>query len=214
MYFSKKTDEDDDPDRDTLECDTPGVPTDSSNLVIKALDKFREKTGVDTYFRIRLEKKIPHQAGLGGGSGNAATALWAANVLSDRPCTTQELAEFGAEFGSDISFFLSNGTAYCTGRGEKLEELPRLAPNTLYIVKPKEGLSTAEVFKNLDLTQCSERDPRELLEKMQKGVIFADFVNDLEAPSFKLNPRLGELKEKLYEEGFNVSCAIPFSLVI
>lgn len=205
LYFSRKTDEDEDPDLDTLECDTPGVPTDSSNLVIQALDKFREKTGIVTRFRIRLEKKIPHEAGLGGGSGNAATALWAANVLSDRPCSTNELAEFGAEFGSDISFFLSSGTAYCTGRGEILEELPRLSPQTLYIIKPKEGLSTAAVFKNLDTTNCSTRDPRELLEKMQKGVIFADFVNDLEVPSFKINPRLGELKEKLYEEGFNVS---------
>lgn len=198
---------------DSLECDTPGVPTDGSNLVIKALDKFRERTGVDTRFRIRLEKKIPHQAGLGGGSGNAATALWAANVLSGRPCTLEELAEFGAEFGSDISFFLSNGTAYCTGRGEKLEELPRLAPQTLYIVKPEEGLSTAQVFKNLDINECSDKDPRELLEKMQKGVIFADFVNDLEVPSFKLMPRLGELKEKLYQAGFNVSWRCEFCCV-
>lgn len=156
------------------------------------------------FFRIRLEKNIPHQAGLGGGSGNAATALWAANVLSGKPCTTEQLAEYGAEFGSDVSFFLSNGTAYCTGRGEILEELPRLPPQTLYIVKPREGLSTADVFKNLRLEECSDRDPRELLEKMRKGVIFADFVNDLEAPSFRLLPRLAELKENLKRAGFNV----------
>lgn len=204
IFFSVKNEDDENPNIDKLECDTPGIPTDSSNLIIKALDKFREKTGIEKYFRIRLEKRIPHEAGLGGGSSNAATALWAANVLSDRPCTISELAQFGAEFGSDVSFFLSNGTAYCTGRGEILEEIPRLAPNTLYIVKPPEGLSTADVFRNLDLSQCSNRDPRELLEKMRKGIIFADFVNDLEAPSFKLVPRLEELKEKLYEAGFKV----------
>lgn len=160
------------------------------------------------FFRIRLEKNIPHQAGLGGGSGNAATALWAANVLSGKPCTTEQLAEYGAEFGSDVSFFLSNGTAYCTGRGEILEELPRLPPQTLFIVKPEEGLSTADVFNNLRLEECSDRDPRELLEKMRQGVIFADFVNDLEAPSFRLLPRLAELKEKLKRAGFNV-CLFP-----
>lgn len=190
---------------DSLECDVPDVPTDSSNLVIKALDKFRERTGVSTHFRIRLEKRIPHEAGLGGGSGNAATALWAANVLSGRPCTVEELAEFGAEFGSDISFFLSNGTAYCTGRGEVLEELARLLPQTLYVVKPPEGLSTPAVFKELDLDECSTIDPRELLDQMRRGVMFADFVNDLEAPSFRLIPRLAEIKDALYAAGFNVS---------
>ena len=152
-----------------------------------------------------MEKKIPHEAGLGGGSANAATALWAANVLSGRPCSTKELAEFGAEFGSDVSFFLSNGTAFCTGRGEILEEIPRLNPQSLYIVKPLEGLSTQEVFKHLDLSKTSDADPHELLRKMQKGVVFADFVNDLEAPSFKLMPRLAKLKGDLYKAGFQVS---------
>lgn len=205
LYFSVKTEEDDNPNEDSLECDTPGVPTDSSNLVIKALNKFREKTGSIKFFRVRLEKKIPHEAGLGGGSSNAATALWAANELNDKPCTLEELAAFGGEFGSDISFFLSNGTAYCTGRGEILEELPRMRPQALYVVKPAEGLSTPEVFKHLNLSECSDRDPRKLLEKMQRGVIFADFVNDLEKPSFKLLPRLAVLKESLYAAGFNVS---------
>lgn len=213
VYFSKKTHSDPNPQADSLECDNPDIPTDDSNLILRALSKFRQHTGIGHYFRIRLEKRIPHEAGLGGGSSNAATALWAANELSDRPCSTKQLAELGAEFGSDISFFLSNGTAYCTGRGEILEELPRLKPQTLYVVKPKEGLSTKEVFQNLRLDECSERDPKELLEKMQKGVIFADFVNDLEKPSFKLIPRLAEIKEKLYYAGFNVSL-LPGELIL
>lgn len=204
ISFSVKTDQDENPHKDTLECDTAGIPTDSSNLIIKALDEFRKKTGSTKFFRIRLEKNIPHEAGLGGGSANAATALWAANVLNDRPCTTEQLANYGSAFGSDVSFFLSNGTAYCTGRGEILEELPPLPPQTLYIVKPKEGLSTKEVFSTLDLADCSDRDPKELLEEMQKDLISADFVNDLEPPSFRLMPKLKVLKEALYEEGFNV----------
>lgn len=205
LHFSIKKGSDENLYKDTLECDTLGVPTDSSNLVIKALNKFREKTGTDKYFHVHLEKNIPHEAGLGGGSSNAATALWAANQLSDKPCSTQQLVEFGAEFGSDISFFLSSGTAYCTGRGEIFEEIAPFDVQSVCIVKPPEGLSTAQVFKYLDLSECSGLEPHYLLEKMQHDLISADFVNDLEAPSFKLLPRLASLKQALYQAGFDVS---------
>ncbi|KAI0557679.1 GHMP kinase [Gracilaria domingensis] len=87
-----------------------------------------------------------------------------------------------------------------------METIPRLPPQSLYIVKPVEGLSTTEVFKSLDMSECSEKNPRELLRKMEKGVIFADFVNDLEIPSFRLMPKLKELKEDLYKAGFNTIC--------
>jgi 4-diphosphocytidyl-2-C-methyl-D-erythritol kinase len=71
--------------RDTLVCSDDTIPLDESNLVIKALDLFRRKTGIEQYFWVELEKKVPHGAGLGGGSGNAATAMWAANVLCGAP---------------------------------------------------------------------------------------------------------------------------------
>jgi len=100
--------------KDSMECNMPGVPTDSSNLILKALDVFRKNTGTKEFFHVRLEKNVPMEAGLGGGSANAASALWAINELSGRPATNAQLAEYGAEFGSDISFFFSNGTAYCT----------------------------------------------------------------------------------------------------
>lgn len=204
IHFSKKPLHDPAPDQDTLECERKGVPTNDSNLVLKALAKFRERTGVEQYFHVRLEKRVPFQAGLGGGSANAATALWAANVLADKPCTNKQLAEFGAEFGSDVSFFLSSGTAYCTGRGEVLEDVQPLPQESLFIIKPSEGLSTAAVFKTLKMEECSDRDPRQLLDKMREGVISAEYVNDLEVPSFKLLPRLAELKEKLKDAGFKV----------
>lgn len=205
LYFTLKTGSDASATCDTLECDTPGVPTDSSNLVLQALAKFREKTGTSVYFHVRLDKRIPHEAGLGGGSSNAATALWAANELTGRPESAQALAEFGADFGSDISFFLSSGTAFCTGRGEIMDDVPYLGDRSLYIVKPAQGLSTGLVFKNLDIDHCSTEDPLELLSAMQRDVATARFVNDLERPSFTLMPSLKDLKEKLYGEGFDVS---------
>lgn len=205
INFSIKRDVSGEDAKDTLWCDRPGVPTDSSNLVIKALCKFREMTGIQNYFNVELLKTIPHAAGLGGGSSNAATALWAANELAGRPCTNVELAAFGAEFGSDISFFLSQGTSYCTGRGEILEDVPQLPLRSLYIVKPKEGLSTPLVFKNFRLDDCSQTDPRTLLSQMLDDIDAAEFVNDLEDSSFKVLPRLRALKEMLYAQGFGVS---------
>ena len=101
---------------DELACNMPGVPTDASNLVIKALDLFRRHTSVSKRFRVDLRKRVPHGAGMGGGSGNAATALWAANALSGRPASDAQLLEWAGEIGSDISVFFSRGAAYCTGR--------------------------------------------------------------------------------------------------
>jgi 4-diphosphocytidyl-2-C-methyl-D-erythritol kinase len=189
---------------DILECDEPGVPTDKTNLVIKALDTFRARTGKSTFFRVRLEKKVPAQAGLGGGSANAATALWAANQLCGKPATVDELAEFGAQFGSDVSFFFTMGSAYCTGRGEILTPLPRLAPQTLWLIKPNEGLSTGAVFAALDLERTSDAAPADLLHAMQTQMLVTcdAFVNDLETPSFELAPRLADIKAALQESGF------------
>ena len=109
---------------DTFTCNMPGVPVDSTNLVVRALDLVREKTGnADKKFKINLQKECPAQAGLGGGSGNAATAMWGVNELLGRPATLSQLVEWSGELGSDITFFLSEGTAYCTGRGEIMEDV-------------------------------------------------------------------------------------------
>jgi 4-diphosphocytidyl-2-C-methyl-D-erythritol kinase len=193
----------DDADADVLECSAPGVPTDGTNLVLRALETFRRRTGVRRYFKVRLEKRVPAQAGLGGGSANAATALWGANELCGKPASTEELAAFGAEFGSDVSFFFSMGTAYCTGRGEVLRGVDRLMPQTLWLIKPTEGLSTGAVFSALEVEGGGE-DPEELLRKLQTEMLNTcdAFVNDLEAPSFKLEPRLGEIKAGLQRCGF------------
>jgi 4-diphosphocytidyl-2-C-methyl-D-erythritol kinase len=101
---------------DQLTCNFPDVPTDESNLVIKALNLFRSKTGATERFHVDLVKRVPHGAGMGGGSGNAATTLWAANEMCSRPATPEQLLKWSGEIGSDISVFFSSGAAYCTGR--------------------------------------------------------------------------------------------------
>lgn len=218
LYFSEKSSSASEPHKDTLECNIAGIPTDSSNLILKAISNYRQHTNIQKYYHVRVEKRIPHQAGLGGGSSNAATTLWAMNELNRRLCSTPELIEFGAEFGSDISFFFSNGTAYCTGRGEIIRnmQLPmdhQFRNMKCYIIKPLEGLSTKLVFQKFSIDDCSPLDALTMLNDFQLEndsctlnlqALKPNFINDLESPSFQIMPSLLRLKEKLYNAGFQI----------
>ncbi|KAG5517283.1 hypothetical protein RHGRI_037888 [Rhododendron griersonianum] len=168
--------------KDRLSTNVPGVPLDDRNLIIKALNLYRKKTGSDKFFWIHLDKKVPTGAGLGGGSSNAATALWAANQFSGCLATEKELQEWSSEIGSDVPFFFSHGAAYCTGRGEVVEDIPPPIPFDIpmVLIKPQEACPTAEVYKRLQLDQTSKIDPSTLLEKISRNGISQDVcVNDL-----------------------------------
>ena len=179
-----------------------GLPTDGSNLVVKALEVFRERTGSSTHYAVHLTKRIPTGAGLGGGSGNAATALWAANELSGRPATAEALVDWAADVGSDVPFFLSTGTAYVTGRGERVETMPALPPAPMLLVKPPEGVPTPEIFKRFSLAAASGADPEALRAAIAAGTyVDATTVNDLEPPAFAFLPKLGDLKARLASAG-------------
>eukprot|EP00871_Galdieria_phlegrea_P004065 jgi/Galph1/465/GphlegSOOS_G5267.1 len=191
-------------DGDIFETNSDDIPLGSSNFVIAAFRKFRKETGMRKYFHVRVEKRIPVKAGLGGGSSNAATALWAANYLTGKKYSVEYLQKWGADIGSDVPFFFSSGTAFCSGRGETVSNMGPLYPSFLYIIKPSGNLSTENVYQNLDLSKCSNRDPAELLTAVKEGVMWADPVNDLEEPSFRLYPLLSELKMVLQGSGFPV----------
>lgn len=124
---------------DELICSDGSLAVDKSNLVLKALDLMRLKTGIKEYFRIYLDKRVPIQAGLGGGSGNAATAMYAFNSLCNNPASLEQMRLWSGDIGSDITFFLSTGTAYCTGRGEivsSMEPLHNSEDVDVHIYKP------------------------------------------------------------------------------
>ncbi len=176
-------------DGDILEGGGSSFPRGSDNLIMKAVDLFRAKTSSSLHVRIEVVKNIPMEAGLGGGSGNAATALWAMNELSGRPATLSDLCMWAAELGSDVPFFLSKGTALCVGRGETIMELsPHSERGPLWIVKPDYGLSTAKVYGAYDSTTISTYP--------------SQYFNDLEKPAFKLSPELKNLKQLLLDCGF------------
>ncbi|MBJ7449992.1 MAG: 4-(cytidine 5'-diphospho)-2-C-methyl-D-erythritol kinase [Parachlamydiales bacterium] len=186
---------------DVFTCSSNHIPLDDSNLVIRALKLFRQKTGIQACFKIHLEKYIPTEAGLGGGSSNAATTLWALNKLTGQPASLDDLIKWSADLGCDITFFLSEGTAYCRGRGEIIEPLPLIKSESCTLVKPDWGLSTASVFKNFDMSLSEFTDPDETLDQFLSGK--PSYFNDLEEAANKTDERLSDLKQKLYECGFH-----------
>jgi 4-diphosphocytidyl-2-C-methyl-D-erythritol kinase len=181
---------------DFLTCSDPNLSTGSDNLIAKALHLFRSRFPIPFGVKIHLEKNIPMQAGLGGGSSNAATTLWALNALAGRPASLNELIELGSALGSDVAFFFSQGSAYCTGRGERLEPHPLTRPMEGWIAKPPFGLSTPLVYRE---TRPEELPPRDPLASLAGLLSY----NDLEPASFRLEPRLASFRGGLERMGFD-----------
>ncbi len=122
------------------------VPEGPQNLVVRAVELVRRRAGVRRGAKLRLIKRIPAAAGLGGGSSDAAAALVAANEGWQLGRSRDELAEWAAELGSDVPFFLANGPAVCRGRGERVTPIAGLGMLYFVVVRPPEGLSTAAVY--------------------------------------------------------------------
>ena len=188
-------------DEDAIHCSDPAVPTDLNNSILQAARLFRLKTGLKFSISVHLEKKIPTKAGLGGGSSNAATALWGINELLDAKVPHSKLQKWSIELGSDVPFFFSLGTAYCTGRGGLVMPLPSLSEEELTLIHPGEGLSTKDVYQQVDLNQTSRNDSEKALRAFFSGK--REFFNDLETAAFTLCPSLKELKKKL-----NAQCQV------
>ncbi len=136
-----------------LTCDDPAVPGGPENLVARAAELLRRETGHRGGAAVTLRKRIPSAAGLAGGSGDAAAALAGLNRLWRLGLGREELAALGARLGSDVPFFFATPAAWCTGRGEKVEPLRLGRPLDLVLACPPEGLSTAEVFRNLTVPE-------------------------------------------------------------
>ena len=153
---------------------------------------------------MHVEKVVPFGGGLGGGSANGSTTLWAANQVFEKPVEEEELLEWSADIGSDCPVFFSRGAAYVTGRGENVEDVPPPLPldTNLFLIKPEVGLSTPEIFKALALPLGGDgvqgEDPRELMRRLSsEGAMPRNVVNDLERPAFDRLPELATLKERL-----------------
>lgn len=198
-----------------LTCSDPGLPADSTNLVFRAAEKFFSASAVPSGVRIRLEKRIPLAAGLGGGSGNAASALRALNELFGHPLDPARLSLLAAEIGSDVPFFLQDGPALAFGRGENIEPLqpfPALAGAHLLLIHPGFGVSTPWAYQNLARFPAALNGrpgrARALVQSLQSRTLqdaAPDFCNSLEAPVLEKYPLLACFQEFLREQGAAVA---------
>ncbi|MFT5526322.1 MAG: 4-diphosphocytidyl-2-C-methyl-D-erythritol kinase [Pirellulaceae bacterium] len=145
------------------------LPKDTDNIVVKAVERLREEAGVELGAKIRLVKRIPSAAGLGGASSDAAAVMVAANHVWKLGWSRDQLAELSSQFGSDIPFFFGDGAAICRGRGELIEPVRQPLPQLhCVIVKPPVGLSTPAVFKNCKVAE-DPCDVRPAVDSWRKG---------------------------------------------
>jgi 4-diphosphocytidyl-2-C-methyl-D-erythritol kinase len=194
-----------------LTCSDPRLPTDSGNLVFRAATAFLATAGITEGVRLHLEKHIPMAAGLGGGSGNAATTLLGLNELFGQPLSPEQLHSIAGSLGSDIPFFLQQKPALATGRGERIEPLdffPALRSATFLLLNPGFGIATNWAYGQLSrfpsALQGKPGRAHELVTLLRKGDVTAAtgrFYNSLEAPAFHKFPILAMYQEFLRGAG-------------
>ncbi len=148
-----------------LQCDKEGIPTDERNLAWKAAKVFFDTVKKDPEgLEIRITKRIPSGAGLGGGSADAAAVLRALNRHYGEPFSIGALAELGSLVGSDVPFCTLCGTAMAEGRGEKLRKLPDMPDCVFVVCKPDFPISTPELYRKLDEKQIARRPDHRAME--------------------------------------------------
>jgi len=191
-----------------LSCRAPGVPSDESNLVWRAAKALWTAAGRDGDARdahVRLDKSIPHEAGLGGGSADAAAALSALNVVWELKQSRKELHRIAAGLGADVPFFLMGGAALGTGKGDELYPVDDVARLGVVVVKPSFGISTADAYRWVDedraagLPALATERSREVHVGWETDPLVLS--NDLEAPVARRHPEILEIIESLYREG-------------
>jgi 4-diphosphocytidyl-2-C-methyl-D-erythritol kinase len=170
-------------------CDDPSLSNGEENLVVRAARLFQQATKIGAGVEIALEKRIPHGAGLGGGSSDAATTLLGLNELFETRLDQKDLIELAAQIGSDVPFFIPGSAANCRGRGEIVEPARLPASFNLLLVKPDFGVPTPWAYERW-------KNSRGLPGVNYAAQKFSSvhFVNDLERPVFEKFVLLGYLK--------------------
>lgn len=185
-------------------CSDATLPTDERNLCVRAALRLAERAGIEPHGRLHLEKRVPHGAGLGGGSSDAArtlrllTRFWR---LSLPPGTLHDLA---ATLGSDVPFFLHDGAMRATGRGELLAPLadePYRIPYALAVVMPPVQIPTAEAYALVRPSDHARPDLGALVRSDDLDRWRRDLVNDFEPPILARHPEIREAKGRLLEAG-------------
>ncbi|AEB28930.1 4-diphosphocytidyl-2-C-methyl-D-erythritol kinase [Carnobacterium sp. 17-4] len=180
------------------------LPLDQRNHAYKAAKLLKDTYNIEKGVDITIEKNIPIAAGLAGGSSDAAATLRGLNRLWDLKLTKDELATLGEKIGSDVPYCIYGGTAYATGRGEKIQQIQDIPQCWVVLVKPKKGISTWTVFENLSFDQLIHPEIPQMLTAIQDND-YSQMVdstgNALETVSAVKQPDIKRIKKKMIEFG-------------
>lgn len=188
----------------TLLCDRTDLPTDGRNLAVKAAQAFFETTGIKGGCHIILEKRIPSEAGLGGGSSDAAAVLRALRNLYAPDMPTEELEAIGTRVGSDVPYCVRGGTVLCRGRGEQMTTLPPMPLCWYVIVKPEEAFSTGKMYGEIDAQKPEVTSTTDLLiEELKRGnlVEIAGYMNNTFQEVIPGESRVRDIQSRLLKAG-------------
>ncbi|MFQ6069550.1 MAG: 4-(cytidine 5'-diphospho)-2-C-methyl-D-erythritol kinase [Candidatus Aminicenantales bacterium] len=174
--------------------DDLSIPWGEENLIFRAALLLKEKHKVSDGVEVRVKKNIPAGRGLGGGSSNAAVALYVLDKLWDLRLEREVLKKIGSLLGSDVPFFFEGGFCLGEGRGEKLSPLPSLPSFYCLLVLPTFPVSTASVYRQLSLTS---EDKESKIIRFLKDKNLSSLENSLEKTVFRLYPQLKEIKDLL-----------------
>lgn len=193
------------PEGITLTSNNQRIPLDEKNLVMIALCKLQKRFNLDRGIKIHIDKRIPAQAGLAGGSSDAAATLSGLNRLWNLNLTTEELLEIGVTIGADVPYCLVGGTALVEGMGEKITALPSLKKWHVVVIKPDVDIPTPWAFKKLDQKAIKDHPDIpgiiELLKNQNDTALQAALGNVFEEVVFEAYPEISEIKKELQAKG-------------
>jgi len=190
----------------TLRCDDRSISSDESNLVWRAAEALRSRFSVNRGARIRLEKRIPSEAGLGGGSSDAAATLIALAHLWEIEVSDEYLFEIAQRLGADVPFFLYGGAARGTGTGKAITPLADMSETYFLILKPQASIATTKAYRTLNDRTLTYSDSKFILASSQVGDFLdrlspEELHNDFEAVAFRLEPEIKRSKAALLKAG-------------
>jgi 4-diphosphocytidyl-2-C-methyl-D-erythritol kinase len=195
-----------------LSCDDPEIPTDDRNLIIRAAYALKDRYQVDLGARVRLRKRIPAKAGLGGASSNAAVTLLALSQIWQVAATLPSLLELAANLGADVPFFLLGGRTLATGTGATVSPLPDTDSGIqqLIVITPNASVATVDAYAALSSTALTTLVTDPILSSSRKEAIsessapwppYAELNNDFESVIFDIEPEIRRAKEMLLQAG-------------
>jgi 4-diphosphocytidyl-2-C-methyl-D-erythritol kinase len=195
-----------------IACNEPNIPTDDRNLIVRAAYALKDRYSVDQGARVRLHKRIPVKAGLGGASSNAAITLLALAQLWQVETSLSVLLEIAAGLGADVPFFLVGGWALATGIGATVSPLPDRDNNIqhLIVITPNVSVSTAEAYAAISADALTTMNREPILSSSREEAIsgssnpwppYCDLWNDFESVIFDIEPEISRAKETLLQAG-------------